>query len=68
MQNFLFPDELKTHVYEENANEITRNDDNIIDEAIDTAIEECKGYLTKYDLVATFDTVGPQLAIKNYYP
>jgi phage gp36-like protein len=59
MANFLTAGELKSHIYEEIANEITRNDDSIIDDAIDTAIDEIKGYLTKYDLVACIDTVLP---------
>lgn len=60
MANFLTQGELKTHLYEEVANEITRNDDSIIGDAIDTAIDEIKGYLTKYDTVACIDNVTPQ--------
>ncbi len=56
---FLSQDELKTHLYEEITNEITRDDDDIIDQAIATAIDEAKGYLSKYDLAATFDDVEP---------
>lgn len=67
MANFLTPGELKSHIYEEVANEITRNDDSIIDTAIDTAIDECKGYLSKYDLVATFDTVLPAARNKKLF-
>lgn len=60
MANFLTADELKTHLYEEVVNEITRNDDTIIDEAIDTAIDECKGYLSHYDTATCMDTVLPE--------
>jgi len=59
MANFLTQGELKSHIYDEVANEITRNDDSIIIEAIDTAIDEMKGYLTKYDTVACMDNVLP---------
>ena len=59
MANFLTPDELKTHLYEEVVNEITRNDDTVIEEAIVTAIDECKGYLSKYDTIACIDNIGP---------
>lgn len=46
-------------MYEEVVNEITRNDDSIIDDAIDTAIDEIKGYLRKYDLATCMDNVAP---------
>lgn len=59
MANFLTQGELKTHLYDEVVNEITRNDDSIIDEAIDTAIAEIKSYLSKYDVVRCIDTVPP---------
>ncbi len=59
MANFLTAGELKTHMYEEVVNEITRNDDSIIDDAIDTAIDEIKGYLRKYDLDACINNVAP---------
>lgn len=48
--DFLTQDELKTHLYEEIANEITRDDDGIIQDAIDTALAEAMGYLSKYDV------------------
>jgi len=35
MANFLTQGELKSHIYDEVANEITRNDDSIIIEAIE---------------------------------
>jgi phage gp36-like protein len=59
MTTFLTPGELKTHVYEEVANEITRNDDSIINDAIDTAVDEIKGYLRKYDLPTCIDDAAP---------
>jgi phage gp36-like protein len=59
MANFLTAGELKSHIYEEIANEITRNDDSIIDDAINIAVDEMKGYLTKYNVAACIDTVLP---------
>jgi Protein of unknown function (DUF1320) len=59
MQNFLTAGELKTHMYEDVVNEITRNDDAIIDDAIDTAIDEMKGWLSKYDVDNYLATVVP---------
>lgn len=59
MANFLTIDELKTHLYEETVNEITRNDDTVVETAIETAIDECKGYLSKYDTVSCMDNVAP---------
>ena len=59
MALFLTSDELKTHVYEEIVNEITRDDDDIITQAIQTAIDEAKGYLTRFDLEAIFDDPEP---------
>lgn len=65
MANFLTQGELKSHIYEDVANEITRNDDSIILDAIDTAIDEMKGYLTKYNTVACIDTVLPDARNKK---
>ncbi len=59
MANFLTQGELKTHLYDEVVNEITRNDDSIIDDAINTAIDEMKGYLSKYDVATCIDNVPP---------
>lgn len=52
--DYLSIQELKTHLYEEIANEITRDDDAIVQEAILAAIDELKGYLTKYNTNAIF--------------
>lgn len=57
MAQYLTIAEVKTHLYEEITNEITRDDDAIIEEAIAAAIDELKGYLTKYDVNAIFTFV-----------
>jgi len=42
---FLTKNELKTHLYEENVDVISRNDETILTAAIDAAVQEAKGYL-----------------------
>ncbi len=46
---FLQIDELKTHLYQENINLISRDDETILAAAIDGAMQEAKGYLGNYD-------------------
>lgn len=53
--NFLEIEELNTHLYAEISEEITRENDDIVQEAIDTAIDEARGYLTKYDIQKVFN-------------
>lgn len=48
--------DLKTHIYGEIVEEITREDQGIQEEAVTAGIDEAKGYLDKYDLVALFGT------------
>lgn len=55
---FLTVDELKTHLYAENIDEITQGDETIAVAAIDTAVSEAKGYLSAYDIVAIFGATG----------
>lgn len=50
--------ELKTHLYAEIVDEISREDDEIIQSAIDAAIAEVKGYVSQYDKAAIFDATG----------
>lgn len=42
--------DLATHLYGENIDEITRNDDSIVTTAINAAVSEAKSYLNKYNL------------------
>ena len=55
------PSDLSTHIYAEVINEITRADSTLVTKAIDTAIQETKMYLSRYDLVQLFgtDTIAP---------
>lgn len=55
---FLTIPELKTHLYNENVEVISRQDDTIVQAAIDAAISEAKGYLPAYDIAATFNASG----------
>jgi phage gp36-like protein len=59
MANFVTAGELKTHMYEEVVNEITRNDDSIIEDAIDTALDEIKGWCSKYNIDTYLATITP---------
>lgn len=59
--------DLTTHIYEEIIDEITREDDSIAQEAIDTAIAEAKGFMSRFDLPALFGTAitDPTVIDKN---
>lgn len=57
---FLTPAELNTHLYGELVNEITRNDDQIAQMAIDAGTAEVKGYLSDYDVEAIFSKTGDE--------
>ena len=51
---FLSPEELGTHLYNENVETIARSDKTILLAAIDAAIAEAYGYLGAYDREAIF--------------
>lgn len=55
---FLSSEELKTHLYAENINVISRDDETILQAAIDAACQEAKGYLAAYDTAQIFAAVG----------
>lgn len=52
--------ELYTHIYEENADTISRGDDTIPLAAIDAAVSEAKGYLGRFDTDNIFGARGKQ--------
>ncbi len=64
MQNdtkmFITQEELKTHLYRENIDTISREDDSILQAAIDGAIAEAKGYLSAYDREQIFSKTGEE--------
>lgn len=55
---FLTQEELKTHLYAENINVISRDDETILQAAIDAACQEAKSYLAAYDTAQVFAAVG----------
>ncbi|KAA2245503.1 DUF1320 domain-containing protein [Chitinophaga agrisoli] len=55
---FLTNDEINTHLYGEVIDEITRGDDEKIQDAIEAAVSEAEGYLTAYDTDAIFSATG----------
>jgi phage gp36-like protein len=61
---FLDKSFLKTHVYAEIIDEITRQDDEIVEKGIKAAIGEAKSYLSRFDKLAIFgtDTVTPTVS------
>ncbi len=52
---FLTVAQLKTHIYPGISNAITGNDNTILQAAIDAAIGEAKGYLSRYNVAELFD-------------
>lgn len=58
---FLAITDLKSHLYQEIIDEIIRDDDTIATEAINSAIDLAKSYLSKYDLPKLFgdDNTAP---------
>lgn len=57
---FLSNEEMKTHLHQEDVDVISRGDDTLMTAAIDTAMQEAKGYLSKYDKAVIFETTGTE--------
>ena len=55
---FITPEELKTHLYKENVDVISREDKTIITAAIDAAVQEAWGYLGAFDRDRIFSEKG----------
>ena len=55
---FITPKELETHLYKENIETISREDETILTAAIDAAEEEAYGYLGAYDRKKIFEATG----------
>ena len=55
---YLDIEDMYTHIYQENIETISRGDDAAMLSAIDAAIEEASGYLTKYDTKKIFSATG----------
>ena len=55
---YLSKNEIKTHLYSDNVDVITRGDSTLVTAAIDAAISEAKGYLSAFDRDAIFGATG----------
>lgn len=56
---FVTKEEIKTHLYDYQVDQITDNDDTIVASAIDTAVAEVKSYLAnRYDVATIFAQTG----------
>lgn len=56
---FITKEEIKTHLYDYQVDQITDGDDTIVTSAIDVAVAEVKSYLAnRYDVEAIFSTEG----------
>lgn len=51
---FLSIAELNTHIYEEIVDTISNTNDTIVEQAINAAISEAQGYMSRYDTAALF--------------
>lgn len=56
--SYLSNDEIKTHLYSDNVDVITRGDDTIVTAAVDAAVSEAKGYLSAFDRDAIFTALA----------
>lgn len=57
---FITPEELNTHLYRENIEAISREDETVVIAAIDAAVSEAKGYLSSYDTEKIFSAEGAE--------
>lgn len=55
---YLTTEELHTHLHDEIVETITRGDSTIAEAAIDAAIQEARGYLTRFDTGRIFAATG----------
>jgi len=64
---YLIKTDLYTHLYEEIIEQITREDDDIVERVITSAINEAKYYLSKYDLLKLFgdEDTAPEVVDSN---
>lgn len=65
MASIISIDDLYARIYEEEVNEITRENDNIATRAINAAIEEAKMYLSRYDIPALFGTDTEEPTVRS---
>lgn len=56
--SFITKQELTSHIYEENMDVISRDDDQKVTDAIDSAVSEAKTYLNRFDVETLFARTG----------
>lgn len=54
----LLKEDLKTHLYAEQITTISRNDEDLLNNAISAAVGEAKGYLSRYDIATIFEATN----------
>ncbi len=57
---FISKEELASHIYEEAITTISRGDNSIVEAAIEAAINEASGYISRFDYEQLFGAVGPE--------
>lgn len=62
---YLTKADLASHIYVENIDEITRNSDDLVTDAIDSAIAKAKGYLSRFDRTKLFDGTVVDVNLKR---
>lgn len=59
MAFILTKEELYTHIYQENIDTITRDQDSIVEKAIQAGIAEAQAYLARFNIALLLPTVSP---------
>lgn len=57
--------DLGTHIYQEYLDEITRDDDDLIQSAIDRAVDQAAGYCSRYDITALFGSASVNASVES---
>ena len=58
--SFITEEEFTSHVYEENIDIISRDDPGKLEEAIDAAVSEASGYMSRFDSDTLFAATGSE--------
>lgn len=66
-QPFLLPEDLLSRIYQNNLDEITRDDSELAERAILVAVTEMKMYLTRYDTAALLGEDGEPPTYRDPY-
>lgn len=63
---FLTITQMKSHIYPGVSSAISNNDATLLQDAIDAAIDEAKGYCGRYDIAQLFDSGTPRPMLLNW--